>query len=281
MSRIRRILFPIDFSQGCEALMPTARKMLECWDAELTLMHVMDPRQSLGRKYDLQRLVAKVTALAGSEIPTRRIRCRLEQGTPGERILEYARTQNLDLILLSAGGSWNVYGRPVGAVADQILSEASCAVWLDWGSARSRATSGMYARHVACALGLDECDEDILRAAANVTADLAAELTVIHALSPDPGRAARFREAAAARKRITQLQRRISLEAEVAVEAGAARDVISRTIQNRETGLLVTGNWRESILASEAECPVLRLPIPVSVGAYIAPPECAVLGMSA
>ena len=48
--------------------------------------------------------------------------------------------------------------------------------------------------------------------------------------------------------------------------------VISRTIQNQDTGLLVTGNSREAILATESECPVLRLATPAVSAASMTQP---------
>src|SRR5581483_2675155 len=250
MSKIRRILFPIDFSRDCQALLPTVRRMVECWDAELTLLHVLDSRLSLGRRHDLQRLLMQKTALAGREISLDRICCRLDTGTPGDRIVEYARSRDMDLVVVSAGGSTSVYGNPIGALADQVLAEAPCAVWLDWGSARSRATAGMYARRVGCVLGLNESDEYILREAAGLTTELEAELTVIHAVRSEPGKAAvvlghtqfRAHEVGFVRRHIERLRLRLSPSAEVAIEVGPSRSVISHAIQSREAGLLITGN---------------------------------------
>jgi hypothetical protein len=68
------------------------------------------------------------------------------------------------------------------------------------------------------------------------------------------------------------LRLRLSPSAEVAIEVGPSRSVISHAIQSREAGLLITGNWRETILAAEAECPVLRLVTPAAAAAYVGVP---------
>jgi nucleotide-binding universal stress UspA family protein len=276
MSKFRRILFPIDFSFDCQALLPTVRRMVECWDAQVTLLHVLDSRLSLGRRHDLQRLLMQKTVLAAHEISLDRICCRLDTGAPGDRIVEYARSRDIDLVALPAGGAPNLYGSPIGEVADQVLTEAPCAVWLDWGSARSRATAGMYARRVGCVLGLNESDEYILREAAALTAELEADLTLIHALRSEPG--------SFIRRHLEHLRLRLSPAAEVAIEVGPSRSAITRAIQRREAGLLVTGNWRETILAAEAECPVLRLVTPAAAAGHLEVPlraEPAVLRKTA
>ena len=280
MSTIQRVLFPIDFSTDNQALAPTVRRMIESWHAEVTLLHVMEGGQCLGRKHDLERLMAQMRVLAGEGSDPSCISARLERGTAGDRILQYVREHDIDLVVMSAGGSSNVYGRPIGHVADQVLTEATCAVWLDWGSARCRATAGMYARRLGCVLELDESDEYILSEAAEITAELEADLTVIHAVSPAPGKPVlplwnsrvREQEVGLAKRRIEKLRNRFLPRAEVAVEIGPSHSVISRTIQNQDTGLLVTGNSREAILAAESECPVLRLATPAVSASSLAQP---------
>jgi hypothetical protein len=88
----------------------------------------------------------------------------LERGQPADRILEYLCAHPIDLVVIPARGTW----RPIHSVADRVLAEASCPVWLDRGAARSRATTGMDARRICCALELGECDESRLGTAANM-----------------------------------------------------------------------------------------------------------------
>lgn len=277
MSTIRRVLFPVDFSLGCQTLVPTVRRMIESWRAEVTLLHVIETSPWLGRKHELERLMAQMKMIAGEGLRSRRVTCRLERGAPGERILEQIRAKNIDLVVMSAGGSSNSYGCPLGSVADQILAEAPCSVWLDWGSARSRSMAGMYARQVACALTLNGSDESILRQASEISAQLEAGLTVIHAVCAAPGKPvlALWDKGVLdkAKRRIEALLRRFHPGADVALEVGSCQTVVNRVIQGQEMGLLVTGNLREAILAAERECPVLRVAVPAASFVSVAEPE--------
>ena len=277
MSTIQRVLFPVDFSLGCQALVPTVRRMIESWRVEVTLLHVIETHPWLGRRHELERLMAQMKMIAEEGLRSARVTCRLERGAPGERILEQIRAKGVDLVVMSAGGSSTSYGSPLGSVADRILADAPCSVWLDWGSARSRFTAGMYARQVACALTLNGSDESVLRQAAEISAQLEAGLTVIHAVCPAPGKAvlALWDRGVLdkAKGRIDALLRRFHPAADVALEVGSCQTVVNRIIQDQEMGLLVTGNMREAILGAVRECPVLRLAIPAASSVSVGEPE--------
>ena len=261
MSTIQRVLFAVDFSPGCQALVPTVRRMIESWQTEVTLLHVIEAKQWLGRKHDLERLMASMRTIAQQGLGDRRVTCRLERGAAGERILEFIRAKQVDLVVISAGNSFHRDGGVIGSVADQVLAEAPCSVWLDWGPARFNPQAGMYARRVACALTDDESDEYILRQAENISGELSAGLTVIQAVSPGLGkRRVAFLWDQRAKRRIEALWRPFLARPQVAVEVGSHQAVVSRVIQSRQMGLLVTGDLREAILAAQWECPVLRLP---------------------
>src|SRR6185437_12962334 len=101
MSTIRRVLFPIDFSRGTQALVPTVRRMVESWHAEVTLLHVIETNPWLGQKQALGHLMERMKTMA-DELRDRRVTYRVERGAPGERILEYLRTKGVDLVVMSA-----------------------------------------------------------------------------------------------------------------------------------------------------------------------------------
>jgi hypothetical protein len=254
--------------------------MIEAWEAEVTLLHVIPRNEWVARKFELERLLAQMRAIAGSGLNAPQIRCRLESGEPGERIVEHVRAHQIGLVVMSAGGSDSSYGRPIGAVADQVLNEAACPVWLDWGTARARSSAGMYARQVACALLQNETDEYILRHAAEMSDELQAGLTVIQAVAQSPAEPVvlfrdppiRGRRVEGIRMRLEKLRRKYFPAAEIRVEVGPHRTVLSRILRTHETGLLVTGNAREAILAAESECPVLRLSPPAAAAVPVDEP---------
>ena len=276
MFTFHHVLFPLDFSSGCQALAPTVRRMVEVWSVDVTLLHVIDEERWLGRRHELERLMRQMKAIAGDGPQARYFGFRLERGQPADRILEYVRAHPIDLVAIPAGGTWS----PMGSVADQVRAEASCPVSLDWGAARARATTGMDARRVCCALELSECDESVLGTAAKMAAELGAKLSLIHALPPRAGSrqstfgilgfgSGRWRRPSG----VLMGCHRFSPPAEAIVEVGQSSVVVGRALQSRDAGLLVTGNCREAILAAQSECPVLRLASPASAAVTAAEPE--------
>jgi nucleotide-binding universal stress UspA family protein len=272
MSTIRRVLFPIDFSLGCQIVAPTVRMMIELWHAEVTLLHVIEDRHWRGRYHDLERPMAQMDAIARSAVYAPQVCRRIERGSAASRILQYIRLNHIDLVVMPARSSAALHRSPLGSVADEILKEAPCPVWLDWGAARSSLTPGMHARRVCCALELGDSDEHVLHEAAALTVKLGASLTVVHAVSPIPGRPlallrdgdARQREFGSVERRIERLRRRYAPSADVRIEVGSSETVVSRTIRAQSAGLLITGPFQEAILAARSECPVLRLAPPAS-----------------
>jgi hypothetical protein len=199
-------------------------------------------------------LMRPMKAIAGDGPQVRYFGFRLERGQPAVRIPEYARAHPIDLVVIPTRGT----SRPVGSVADQVLAEASCPVWLDWGAVRCRATTGTDARRVCCALELGECDETVLATAAKMAAELGAKLSSIRALAPTAGKppvylwdvGIREREVAAAVRRLDGLRHRFSPPAEAIVEVGQSYRQLPGSDSSRQF-----------------ECPVLRLGPPASAAA--------------
>jgi hypothetical protein len=41
MFTFHRVLFPVDFSLGCQALAPMVRRMVEVWSVDVSLLHAI------------------------------------------------------------------------------------------------------------------------------------------------------------------------------------------------------------------------------------------------
>jgi nucleotide-binding universal stress UspA family protein len=274
MSSIQRVLFPVDFSPACQSLAPTVRRMIEYWHAEVTLLHVIQARTWPDQRQELEQIAARMRAIA-RHLGDRYVKFRLERGVAAERVLEYVRAHEIELVAMAARGGSGPRRAAIGSVADQILAEAPCSVWLDWGWTRNNSRAGMYAHRVACALANDASDQYVLQEAENISGNLNAALTVIQAVSEPAERSlvllrdqrARDSAVAMARKRIENLRRRFLTPFDVAIENGSHTAVVSGVIQRQASGLLVTGNLREAILGAESECPVLRVAAPAAASA--------------
>src|SRR6476660_9380447 len=166
MSHIRRVLLPIDLSSSSSTLASTVQRMIECWGVDITLLHVLESRPLFGRGNEMERAMAQLEFTAATDFGAARVTRRVDRGGAADRILDYVRENHVDLIVMAASGASGIRRRPLGHVAEAVLAEAPCSVWLDWPSSIPPAPAGMRAERVCCAIDLDGSTEHVVRSAA-------------------------------------------------------------------------------------------------------------------
>jgi nucleotide-binding universal stress UspA family protein len=184
MSRIRRVLVPADLSSSCPALASTIRMMTECWNVEITLLHVLETPRLFGRGNDIEGAMAQLEFMARTEFGGARTNRRVERGVAADRILEYIRENHVDLIVMPARGESGAKRIPMGHVTEEVLAEAPCHVWLDWATDVPLIPACMRIDRVCCAIHLDGSAEHVLAEAALCAAGLDAALTIVLAVTP-------------------------------------------------------------------------------------------------
>ena len=142
MSRIRRIVYPTDFSRASSAAFKRAVELAKGNRAELLLTHVLSPAvpiladgyvspqvyddmaaaaQAYGQKH-LNALVKKARQ-AGA-----RARGLLLEGVPHERIARAARSKKADLVVIGTHGRTGFAKLFLGSVASRVLAVSPCPV---------------------------------------------------------------------------------------------------------------------------------------------------------
>jgi len=261
MSTIQRVLFPIDFRLSRGTLTSTTRRMFDRRNVEIVLLHALEDPPCSRRGTELERAMAQMEFLARKDFEFARICRRVERGRAADSILDYARLNAPDIIVMPAGGAPNVRDSSLGHVTEEVLTATPCAVWLEW-----MASSRDCARHICCAVRLDESDEAVLCRAAEVSRELGAELTIIHAVSPEPEKRAALlwdsgvREHAirTAQVLVDTLRRKFAPDARLNIAIGGVHEVVSQALYRLDAGLLVAAQ-REAIFAAQLACPVLRV----------------------
>lgn len=143
MLRIRKILFPTDFSPPSRAALDHALLWTELHDAELVLLHVLslrtaDPFNPEHHFPAPEEFEERLRALADSEMalffapPTdkpMRIRQLVRQAPEVERgILEFSETEDVDLVVLATHGRRGAAHLLIGSVAAEVLRRSERAV---------------------------------------------------------------------------------------------------------------------------------------------------------
>lgn len=141
--RITRILVPTDFGPASDAALAWARDLTHAYAARLSLLHVVTDPRAIGL------WTSEVYVPADPETQARLLREakeRLERALPAdescrfgvtvearigdvaETILEIAREQKVDLIVMGTHGRHGLAHLILGSVAERVLRNAPCPV---------------------------------------------------------------------------------------------------------------------------------------------------------
>lgn len=133
------ILVPLDGSSLAECVIPHCEVLAKTYDARITLLHVLERRSPdhqqpvdtvdwYLRKAEAEVYLDDVVAyLDDAGVPADR--CLLE-GHVGERIVDYIRTGDVDLVLFSSHGQSGLTGWTIGSVAHKVVARAGTSLMI-------------------------------------------------------------------------------------------------------------------------------------------------------
>lgn len=141
MVTLRKILCPVDFTEGSEAALDVAGELAERFQAELTLLHVVyDPVDTLAAHLPhpplerlKQELIRQAESLAEERVGRRLAHlstasAAVVAGLPDDEILRYAQEHGVDLIVMAT----QIPGGPeyvrVRSISERIVRNARCPV---------------------------------------------------------------------------------------------------------------------------------------------------------
>jgi nucleotide-binding universal stress UspA family protein len=141
MKQVKKILFPIDFAESYEALLPWVSTFVEKFDATLYVMFVAQDLSSFSTFYvphgnilsfqeeavkSAQKRMAAAVQEHFKKFP--KIETMVLTGSPAEKILEVAKKENVDLIIMGAHGRKGLEKFFFGSVAEKVVTGALCPV---------------------------------------------------------------------------------------------------------------------------------------------------------
>lgn len=147
MIRLKSVLLPTDFSQPSLAAVPYACDLAEAFGAELHVLHVIHdlttevPDFGMGLAFPgyLEQLPKRMQKLEEAAIhqlsevlpdgwKKTRIILATRKGPPFQRIIEYAREHQTDLIVMGTHGRGMLKHTLLGSVAERVVRKAPCPV---------------------------------------------------------------------------------------------------------------------------------------------------------
>jgi nucleotide-binding universal stress UspA family protein len=286
MLPFRKILFPIDYSQSCEATVPYVKEMVRHFDAELTLVHAYG-RDSLAYR-DLivsnQGWLKKVQNLeeerlkkfASETFPAQRLQLSVAEGEAGTVIRNVVEHEGADLVMMPTRGQGPVRRLLLGSVTAKVLHDISAAVWTGTGSVLEGHEARLPYQSVLCALDQTEEAEAVLDAAASLARSYQAQLFLLHAVVSPPMALEidfsvyRKELMDAADFKLRELKSRLGVSAPHTVTGAAMVDAIRAEALRRKADLLVAGRglaqnvigriWSNLYsIIRETPCPVISI----------------------
>ena len=278
MFSLTKILVPIDFSERCLGATRYAIPLVEHFHSELTLLHVFSPIEDVSlevrtfnetRREKAQKALDDFLCAALNHLNTHRL---LREGDPAEIIVDQARRDRSDMIMMPTHGYGPFRRLLLGSVTAKVLHDAPCPVWTGVHLAQGPPVEWLTPKQVVCALDLSPASGAVLLWANGRAAAFHSELTILH-VEPrldSPGEeyfAQEWRRhlLAQAAEAAAQLQARNGTHAQVMLEPGDVADAVARVVRKLNADLLVIGRGESSDarLGTHAYDIIRKSPCPV------------------
>ena len=278
MFSLAKILIPIDFSDRCLGATRYAIPLVERFHSELTLVHVVSPIDDLSpeatrlnesHRQKARKMLDDFLCAALNHLNTRRI---LREGDPAEIIVDQARQDKSDMIMMPTHGYGPFRRMLLGSVTAKVLHDAPCPVWTGVHLAQGPPVEWLTPKQVLCALDLGPASDAVLRWANGRAAAFHSELTILH-VEPrldSPGEEFYAHEwrrhlMAQAGEAVAQLQSREGTHAQIILEPGDVAEGAARIVRKLSADLLVIGRGEspDARLGTHAYDIIRKSPCPV------------------
>jgi nucleotide-binding universal stress UspA family protein len=287
MLPFRRILFPVDYSEPCLAIIPYVQEMACRFSSELTVCHAYTPLGAITHSEILvsdPELEAKAHSIeqdrlrefACRNFAGHRLQAAVELGEPGSVIDKLTGDRRADLVMLATHGHGPLRRLLLGSVTAKVLHDISAAVWTGVGKALMEHSVNVPYRSIACALDNSLEAESVLRGAAAMAQAYRADLWLIHVVPtppayPDLDLAEQTHALMEdAQMRMRELKAKLGVDAPHSVINGLLDYGIHHEIVRRKADLLITGRghsigtfsrlWSHLYpIIRDSPCPVLSI----------------------
>jgi len=138
---IKKILFPIDFSEGSINALPYAVDMVKHYGARLYMIHVIHDLIAVSGLHiphiSVDEIYKELAAVAKKELEefgeterqdVKNVEYAILRGVPYEEILKFVDKNNIDMIVIGTHGRKGLDRVLFGSTAERVVRNASCPV---------------------------------------------------------------------------------------------------------------------------------------------------------
>jgi len=261
MAQIKKILFPVDFSDSCVGAARYVAAFAGQFEAEVTLLHAVTMGEQTLAEELLPGARARLDSFLSDEFKyftTHRV-CIVKD--PPSAIAEYAQSWNPDLAMLPTHGLGYFRRHLLGSVTAKALHDLQCPVWTSVHAETAPQLDQIHCRRILCAVDLSEHSGSIVTWAARLAREYQADLAIAHAMPRVDAAAAEYLESGylqkefdryiseKATKGIETLQTKTGSSARVFLDYGHPVEVITSAARDFSADLLVIGRHGAAGLA--------------------------------
>jgi nucleotide-binding universal stress UspA family protein len=237
-----KILLPIELPDQARRIVQQTAFLARHFRAEIILLHVESSLREEG--------LGDLDPALGRELDGIALRRLLLRGDPAREIAQVAREENVNLIAMATHDHGALYRLLLGSVAEQVLHESACPVWID-AEPPATPAARFAIRNVLCALDLSPHSARTLLRASELAAEFGARLTLVHVTPAvdtfGPGGSYAvpgWKEELVgfAAEQIARLQQEAGTAAEVIVGSGDLVKALNQAAEQSKSDLLVLGH---------------------------------------
>jgi len=196
MLPITRVLVPTDFSERCLGMLPYVRTIAEKHQAEVILLHVIDPFYTIPPTGFSGPVVVPVSGpmiaerermmgeFGVAELRDCKVERRVQEGDPVAQIVGYAKTENVSLIAMPTHGYGALRRFLIGSITSKVLHDAACPVLTGAHAEEKAGAKAVVFSTILAAVDLGPQSEEVLAWAAQMAADFKAKLGIVHSITP-------------------------------------------------------------------------------------------------
>ena len=258
MQTFQKIVFPIDMSDSCTAAAPFVATMAKKFQAEVTLLHVLQmPPGYVTDWYGYMALVDtnairearhnEFDTYLSNEFSGITLRREMLEGDAAQVISNYASEHGTDLIMMPTHGYGIFRGMLLGSVTAKVLHDAACPVWTGVHVEETPPNSAAFER-IMCAVDLTDKSIPTMQFASQLAHDFHAKLWLIHAVPCAETRPQKYFEADLqvfledeARKAIGKMQEAAGVVAQLCLGAGEVPHVVRAAAEHHGADLVIIG----------------------------------------
>lgn len=190
MLPFRQILFPVDFSAPCRAMVPTVLNLAKHFNSQTTLLNSFEmPVMLYGDFGPLDMTIpfeikqeheSSLRRFAAENMPPENLWQLVQEGEAGDVIHRFVQKEGTDLIVLPTSGRGLLRRLLIGSVAAKVLHDVSCPVWTGVHGVAQGEQGHWPIRSILCAVSLEEESAAVAKAAALLAQSFGAKLTLFH-----------------------------------------------------------------------------------------------------